>query len=196
MRDCYAEIFRAPGLLRAMHSAIESEAITNLSAVAFFLVSVCKGDAEARCNKTVQDIAEILKARARAEKDAATAELANLLNPHGHAVRCPAAPAGRMDMLCIDLLMVMASCCILTFDAHVQESDGPKNLEDARAIQRPPGDRHDNDFADFRRIVLVPTAEEMNCEEEPYLPMSVERSVSHTLERQFRLLREDMVCPA
>jgi hypothetical protein len=63
-----------------------------------------------------------------------------------------------------------------------------------------PGGRHDNDFADFRKIAILPTADELSsvetpfyrtskdvCEAEPELRMALH------LDNQFRLLREDML---
>ena len=67
-----------------------------------------------------------------------------------------------------------------------------------------PGGRHNNDFIDFRKIQILPTKEEFICEDFPYLPkMSSHRLLSEQqkciaalLDRQFRLLREDMLGPA
>lgn len=66
-----------------------------------------------------------------------------------------------------------------------------------------PGGRHENDAADHRSIVIVPTLEEVTCVTPAYLPSlaHVEAAASEearealTLERQFRLLREDVVAP-
>ena len=63
-----------------------------------------------------------------------------------------------------------------------------------------PGGRHDNDSADIRDISILPTFEELQCKEEPYLrrPTEIElieppsRLQAH-LDNQFRLLREDML---
>jgi multidrug efflux pump subunit AcrA (membrane-fusion protein) len=69
-----------------------------------------------------------------------------------------------------------------------------------------PGGRHDNDHPDFRFISIIPTVAEIQCND-PYLPNrdtngatvtslldddSLEREAA-LLDRQFRLLREDMV---
>jgi len=64
-----------------------------------------------------------------------------------------------------------------------------------------PGGRHDNDFEDFRKIVILPTADEITSGEQPFYLTggSVEDSttsdtrVGTYLDNQFRLLREDMV---
>ncbi|KAG6919535.1 hypothetical protein DXG01_005125 [Tephrocybe rancida] len=63
-----------------------------------------------------------------------------------------------------------------------------------------PGGRHDNDFVDFRQIVILPTSEEIISTEKPFLRRSAavddtEKSsrVATHLDNQFRLLREDML---
>lgn len=63
-----------------------------------------------------------------------------------------------------------------------------------------PGGRHDNDFEDIHSINVIPSAEEL-ASEDPYLPrlQDVEEnldepaSLAAQLDRQFRLLREDMI---
>ncbi|KAJ7707708.1 P-loop containing nucleoside triphosphate hydrolase protein [Mycena rosella] len=64
-----------------------------------------------------------------------------------------------------------------------------------------PGGRHDNDFADFRKVSILPTADEVACPEAPFLrrsdpthsPLEPALAVSQCLDDQFRLLREDML---
>ena len=56
-----------------------------------------------------------------------------------------------------------------------------------------PGGRHDNDHQDFRSISLCPSAGEVNTDAPPALPRGVLPGEDGLLERQFRLLREDMV---
>jgi hypothetical protein len=64
-----------------------------------------------------------------------------------------------------------------------------------------PGGRHDNDFVDFRKITILPTADEISSTEFPFLRTSVyledleteETRQATYLDNQFRLLREDMV---
>jgi len=58
-------------------------------------------------------------------------------------------------------------------------------LEDVRAQA---GGRHNNDHADFRRIQIMPTIEELMSSDHPYLPNFVSTE-SGILDRQFRLLR-------
>lgn len=63
-----------------------------------------------------------------------------------------------------------------------------------------PGGRHDNDFADFRKIHIYPTTDEFLSTRPPYYKTAVEmleadsdtRLATH-LDNQFRLLREDML---
>ncbi|KAJ4487682.1 P-loop containing nucleoside triphosphate hydrolase protein [Lentinula aciculospora] len=65
-----------------------------------------------------------------------------------------------------------------------------------------PGGRHDNDFADFRQIAILPTASEISSTEEPFLRRSdfledpatlLDQRVHDYLDNQYRLLREDML---
>ncbi|KAL1740854.1 P-loop containing nucleoside triphosphate hydrolase protein [Schizophyllum fasciatum] len=67
----------------------------------------------------------------------------------------------------------------------------------ASAISRP-GGRHDNDFADFRQISIMPTADEIRATDPPFLLPSTafEHETYRSgiyLDSQFRLLREDML---
>ncbi|TFK32805.1 P-loop containing nucleoside triphosphate hydrolase protein [Crucibulum laeve] len=64
-----------------------------------------------------------------------------------------------------------------------------------------PGGRHDNDFEDFRKVSILPTANEIDCTEQAFLrpsevlddPQTKNSRVSLHLDNQFRLLREDML---
>ena len=65
-----------------------------------------------------------------------------------------------------------------------------------------PGGRHDNDYADFREIAILPTAAELeSTSEKAFLrpsswlddPSTEKTRVPDHLDNQFRLLREDMV---
>lgn len=63
-----------------------------------------------------------------------------------------------------------------------------------------PGGRHDNDFDNFRHIVLMPTADEIISKEVPFLRTSravqeadADNRLAIHLDNQFRLLREDML---
>ncbi|PYH78053.1 P-loop containing nucleoside triphosphate hydrolase protein [Aspergillus uvarum CBS 121591] len=62
------------------------------------------------------------------------------------------------------------------------------------------GGRHDNDFADFRLMAILPTTDELSCAEKPFYRRveevtqlsGVQRIAAHA-DNQFRLLREDML---
>lgn len=63
-----------------------------------------------------------------------------------------------------------------------------------------PGGRHDNDFADYRKIAILPSIDELISSDAPYLRFAsdiddVEPSgrLVAQLDNQFRLLREDML---
>ena len=62
------------------------------------------------------------------------------------------------------------------------------------------GGRHDNDFEDFRRVAIFPTADEFLSTEKPFYRRAEaigeaipEHRVAMHLDNQFRLLREDML---
>ena len=63
------------------------------------------------------------------------------------------------------------------------------------------GGRHDNDFADFREVAILPTADELASKEPSFLrlaesldaPEAVEHRLAMHLDNQFRLYREDML---
>lgn len=65
-----------------------------------------------------------------------------------------------------------------------------------------PGGRHDNDFADFRKISILPTELELKSTDDPFLrfasdlddPENAANRVGLHLDNQYRLLREDMIC--
>ncbi|KAG2134156.1 AAA domain-containing protein, partial [Suillus bovinus] len=64
-----------------------------------------------------------------------------------------------------------------------------------------PGGRHDNDFNDFREISILPTADEILCQQPPFIrPSSVLEDpddeatrIADYLDNTFRMLREDML---
>lgn len=81
---------------------------------------------------------------------------------------------------------------------HVLSTFNSPSREDADVG---PGGRHDNDFNDFREIAILPTADEILSEEEPFLrpaetiddPENTEKRLVTHLDNQFRLLRDDML---
>eukprot|EP00397_Hematodinium_sp_SG-2012_P000289 GEMP01000289.1.p1 GENE.GEMP01000289.1~~GEMP01000289.1.p1 ORF type:complete len:2487 (+),score=732.48 GEMP01000289.1:46-7506(+) len=62
-------------------------------------------------------------------------------------------------------------------------------------LRQEAGGRHDNDMKDFRSIALIPTIEELGCTEQGYLPKQGSTEAA-ALDRNFRLLREDVIGPA
>jgi len=77
---------------------------------------------------------------------------------------------------------------------HVLESTSSDAAEDG------PGGRHDNDFADFRKVKILPTPDEFVSADRPFYRRGdaiesvdlEQRGLLH-LDNQFRLLREDLV---
>ena len=63
-----------------------------------------------------------------------------------------------------------------------------------------PGGRHDNDHSDFRDIAIIPTIDELVCDDQPFLrfastidAIEPEDRLAALLDNQFRLLREDFL---
>ena len=81
---------------------------------------------------------------------------------------------------------------------HILATCGPGAVVEGESG---PGGRHDNDFANFRDITLLPTADEIASTVPPFLRASTELEDPETedtrlasyLDNQFRLLREDML---
>lgn len=85
---------------------------------------------------------------------------------------------------------------------HATDSEAaPKRDTSAFAAGSTPGGRHDNDFADFREIAIVPTPDEVQSKDPPFIrpsdflrdPGTESTRVATHIDNQFRLLREDML---
>jgi hypothetical protein len=81
----------------------------------------------------------------------------------------------------------------------VQIRSTPAGATEASAAESP-GGRHDNDFADFRRIDIFPTSDEFLSTTKPFYRLASEvfdstpkERVGVHLDNQYRLLREDML---
>ncbi|KAM3512419.1 hypothetical protein MY11210_003909 [Beauveria gryllotalpidicola] len=79
---------------------------------------------------------------------------------------------------------------------QMRASSGTTSAEDLEG----PGGRHDNDFADFRKVSIYPTRDELSSTKQPFYRRADEVAKSDPAERagkhldnQFRLLREDML---
>lgn len=62
-----------------------------------------------------------------------------------------------------------------------------------------PGGRHDNDMEDYRSINIVPSCQEFLSDADPYLPLPLDKdqnTEASLLDRQFRLIREDILGPS
>lgn len=119
------------------------------------------------------------------------------------------------------LLLEQVMDAIRTTESHVttnslsnlSSSSSAGNDEEIRAfLDERPGDlrlsgpRHDNDHADFREIMPIPTHQELVAISKPYLPSQsgplaavssswINDGIESHLDTHYRLLREDMVAP-
>jgi hypothetical protein len=100
------------------------------------------------------------------------------------------------------IVKVDCLCAILYVDERNHSSiivaqDTPKGPVPWGSDFRPPGDRHDNDFLNFRNIKVFPTLNEIQSESLNYLPMAcgsnpiIQDLSQRLLDTNFRLLRED-----
>lgn len=58
------------------------------------------------------------------------------------------------------------------------------------------GGRHDNDFSNYRSVLIPPTIGELECKERSYLPTisdEGQKDDAFYLDRHFRLIREDVI---
>jgi hypothetical protein len=84
-------------------------------------------------------------------------------------------------------------------DIGATAENGAVSLDAAQQMMRPPGVRdHDNDRENYRTISIIPTTSELQSKEGPYLPPAdgleyIDNPEAATLDRQFRLMREDLV---
>ena len=103
----------------------------------------------------------------------------------------------------VDLLLDSPSSAIRTGGQkikHVLDTCTPVGTTGNR-FGPGPGGRHDNDFVDFRKISILPTTDELESMEPPFIqpsdvleePETASNRVAIHLDNQFRLLREDML---
>ncbi|PKC57922.1 hypothetical protein RhiirA1_541364 [Rhizophagus irregularis] len=90
-------------------------------------------------------------------------------------------------------------------DAVIEELNNERNISETYGATNESSNdyekRHNNDFDDISKISIIPTEEEILCDQHPYLPSlfderhSLPNGAAKLLDRQFRLLREDMLNP-
>jgi hypothetical protein len=97
-------------------------------------------------------------------------------------------------------LLLSPSHEIRTLSHKIQHVLLAKSTDVPVDLECTPGGRHDNDFADFRKIAIYPTADELLSTEKPFyrradavIEAQPEHRVAMHLDNQFRLLREDML---
>lgn len=100
-----------------------------------------------------------------------------------------------------NLLLDSVSFEVRTIGQRITHVLSTFNSPDDKNKEYGPGGRHDNDFVDFREVAILPTADEILSEEEPFLrlaetiddPENTEKRLVTHLDNQFRLLRDDML---
>ncbi|KAL9085436.1 MAG: hypothetical protein Q9165_007586 [Trypethelium subeluteriae] len=98
------------------------------------------------------------------------------------------------------LLLNSPSHEIRTFGHKIQHVLLLRSSSNFNQNENYPGGRHDNDFADFRKIAILPSADEFISKERPFyrradevLDVDPDQRPAVHLDNQFRLLREDLL---
>ena len=105
------------------------------------------------------------------------------------------------DTTIIDSLVAHQNNEIRTIAQKIRHVISAHTLSTFVAEDHGPGGRHDNDFEDFRRIAILPTADEITSKDPPYYrtsdelddPATIDTRRSTYLDNHFRLLRGDMI---
>jgi hypothetical protein len=167
---CYMAAFTTPGLLGLLADALKKDRICSdrdYEVLTWFLVAAVRIDPSARLKSNVLTMVEKLLSRESEAGDVISALLySNFRENHKNVV----------------------------FDPRSVQS-----LDHLQAMTP----NHDNDFPlDFRKVQILPTVEELNSSAPTSLSFqNIEESTpvgvatSYMLDRQFRLLREDMIAP-
>lgn len=162
---CYTIAYDTPGFLRKLKSSMSELSADEKKVVAWFLAQVARGSADVRENHNVLSIAEALAATLT-----------------GDVIQA------MITVILPNKLEEGSKPSLL----HALPEGALRSLEAVRALEPV----HDNDFPlDYRRIGVLPTADELN-KAQPVaglVPVAVKEAA--LLDRQFRLLREDMLAP-
>ena len=173
----------SPGFLQAVKVALLDNTLRDPAAVAWMLLKLApESEAVRQCkDPDVRDVVELLKQSTAPGMSALAPRLATLFA----SVSAPPSDD--------------AEASGLSSGSDGGGLAGPESLQAAKTAMRPPGVReHDNDPEDFRSVSIVPTPSELNCPEAPYLPPPegsefISDREAALLDRQFRLMREDLV---
>ena len=98
-------------------------------------------------------------------------------------------------------------CAVLLVDSNESKSGNAnltQQLKSKSAVlwvtdEIPPGGRHDNDHRNYRDIQVLPTADELSCQAQSWLPLAsgennlIQDPAIRVLDKNFRLLREDAI---
>lgn len=176
------EILGSDDLSKPVYDQPLEKVLKNLYETKFLIPALLVHIRESRAQRSdsrtalIWFLTKLTLKEADARKDESVAEMAKLLSESGPGAEC-----------------------LNTVLGGTLESSNDLSLAGVRDKQTEmPGGRHDNDFADFRSISIVPTLDEFLCPADPYLPKATSGPTTEAalLDRQFRLLREDILGPA
>jgi hypothetical protein len=195
LKDCVRELFAAHNLLERITREVErkesEQSSKTLSALVDFGLTIANDLGPTQLHK--------------GGGDRALGKLAAAL-----VVKCRDLVAKKPDSAGAQKALEGAQRLRKVLDREVSSADHMRKVEAevAEAADRQhaahmtqwPGGRHSNDCVDFREISIVPTVDELFSSQDPFLPrvdrvdtFLAEDNQKQLLDRQFRLLREDMI---
>ena len=195
LKDCVRELFAAHNLLEGITRAVErkesEQSSKTLSALVDFGLTITNDLGPTQLHK--------------GGGDRALGKLAAAL-----VVKCRDLVARKPKSAGAQKALEGAQRLRKVLDREVSSADHMRKVEaevaaaadrqHAAHITQWPGGRHSNDHVDFRQISIVPTVDELFSSQDPFLPrvdrvntFLAEDQQTQLLDRQFRLLREDMI---
>ena len=169
--DC--AFYTATGFLECLREQLQSKKLSDPACIAWFLLKLSTGDKGVREDKTVLAIIKLLYDSK--------------------------APGVQLIVQQLATIFTNTAASGISIDGSVSQVPEIVSLREAKTAMRPPGCRdHNNDPENFRDINILPTASELDCCEQPYLPPPngsefIANKEAATLDRIFRLMREDML---
>jgi len=172
VRICLSAVYEVPEFLDAVREKWKNNLALDPAVIAWFLLKIADDNKVRSDPNVLQVVEELLEHR----------------------------EARGMRQLGNELITVFKPSAEIAGSEEIKNNQKLSiSLDAAKEAMRRPGVRdHDNDKENFRDIAIIPTASELLDKEGPYLPPVegseyVVNAEAKLLDRQFRLLREDLV---
>eukprot|EP01038_Epipyxis_sp_PR26KG_P006414 gene6414-8831_t len=164
--ELYVVAYRFPGFMERLTENLSKIRPKDFATVGWFILSICSDSAEIRSDQKVLDLVS------RGIFDS---------TEHGRPLR---------SLLYTNINRV--EVVSMYENGNSGEDNKISSLQELRDVIP----AHDNDFPnDFREIKIAPTVDELNCGTNKFRNWSLTNQDPQMLDRQFRLLREDMIIP-